>query len=296
MSTPTIPDHYTETWDTSWVAALQTDESMLMDTVTPDTIGGDRKWYNIGGTVVYKRKSARYAETTYISYETGKSWIYPEEWDAPILQDEWDFAFLDTIVVPTSRIMMDQASAYNRLRDAYARDAIQGTRTTGTTGQTTETFPSANVIDVNYGGGGDVGLTWGKITQAKKLMDLLRIPKRDRYFAIGANQVQDLMSIAQATDRDYANTALIVAGEIHGTLWAGFNWRQYEDLEFDASDADARQCLAYYKPDIILAESGMKTYMDILPQRSHALQIRPSVKVASGRINNSSLIVKCLEA
>jgi hypothetical protein len=294
MSTPTIPEHFPDTWDRSWVSALQTADSRLVPNATPDTLTGDRKWYNIGGTVTYKRKTARYPETTYVDYNTSKSWMTPEEWDAPILQDEWDDEFLDSIVVPTSRIMQDQAAAYNRLRDEYVRDAIQGDRTTGESGGTTETFPTANVVAADFGGS-DEGITWGKITEAGRLMDDLRVPIEQRCFAIAAEQKQELMSIAQATDKDYANTVLVRNGTIHGTFWAGFTWVQYEDLTYDPSDLNDRHCLAFYKPDIILGESQMKTHMDILPQMSHALQIRPSVKLGSCRINNSSIIVKCSE-
>lgn len=297
MSTPTIPEHYPEIWDNGWVSALQTADSRFTGAFTMDTASGDRKWYNIGGTLEFKQKTERYPETTYVAYSTGKSWLTPDAWDAPVLFDKWDQAFLDSIVLPTSRVMMDQAAAFQRLRDSYVRDAIQGTRTTGASGGTTETFPTANVIDVDEDDGStDTGLTWFKIKRAKKLMDTLRVPLSDRYFAIAAAQVEDLMSMAQATDRDYAMTSLIKEGQIHGTMWAGFKWIQYEDLSYDASDADARQCLAFSKNDIVLAESGMQTYMDVLPTRSHALQIRPDVMLGSCRINNSSIIVKCLEA
>lgn len=291
MSTPTVPDHYPETWDTNWVPALQTADSRLLDTATMDDAPGDRKWYNIGGTIAYKQKTARYAETTYVDYETGKSWLTPTAWDAPVLFDEWDDAFLASIVKPTSRVMMDQAAAYNRLRDAFIRDAIQGNRVTGAAGDTTETFPTANEI-----ANGGTGLTWLKIVETTELMDTLRVPLNERYFAIAAPQKGDLMSIAQATDRDYANTNLIKGGQIHGTEWAGFQWRQYEDLSYDPSNATHRQCLAYYKPDIVLAESGMQTFMDPLPERSHALQLRPSVRLGSCRINNSSIIINCVES
>ena len=296
MSTPTVAEHYPETWDKSWIGALQEAEVILLDAVVQDTLTGDRKWYNIGGTIAFKKKSARYAATTHVDYSTSKSWIYPEAWDAPVLQDEWDDEYLDSIVVPSSRIMQDQAAAYNRLRDAYVRDAIQGGRVTGSAGTTNEAFPTANNVVVGFGGGGDVGLTWAKIVETTKKMDIDRVPKRDRFFALSAYQKAELMSLAQATNRDYVNTALIASGQIHGTEWAGFTWKSYEDLEFDPSDADAKQCLAWYKNDIILGESGMKTYMDVLPERSHALQIRPVAKLGSGRINNSSYIVKCLEA
>ena len=295
MSTPTIPEHFPDTWDRNWVSALQTSESRISQAVTPDTVGGDRKWYNIGGTVTFKRKTARYPVTTHVDYNTSKSWLSPEEWDAPILQDEWDDEFLDTIVVPTSRIMMDQAAAYNRLRDEYSRDAIQGDRIIGETGATTETFPAANIVLADFGGGGDVGLTFAKIRESSRLHDSLRVQLDNRYFVIGSDQKSDLTTIAEAVDRDFANTMLIRNGQVHGTFWMGYTWLQYEDLTFDPSDLNDRHCLAFYKPDIVLAESAMKTHMDILPERSHALQIRPSVKLGSARINNSSLIVRCSE-
>jgi hypothetical protein len=53
MSTPTIPEHFPDTWDDSWVSALQTAEARMVPGATPDTATGDRKWYNIGGTVTY---------------------------------------------------------------------------------------------------------------------------------------------------------------------------------------------------------------------------------------------------
>lgn len=296
MSTPTIPDHYPETWDKSWVSALQTADSRIKGSVTSDSLTGDRKWYNIGGTVTFKKKTARYPATTYVDYNTSKSWIYPEAWDAPILQDEWDEDYLDSIVVPSSRIMQDQAAAYNRLSDAYARDAIQGGRTTGANGTTAEAFPTANIIDVDHEvGGTDTGLTWEKIVGTTRLMDDDRVPFDQRFFVVGASQKENLMTLNQAVNRDYVTSALIAGGQLHGTDWAGFTWLQYEDLEFDAADLDARQCLAFYKPDIILGETGMKTHMDVLPGTSHALQIRPVAKLGSARINNSSYIVKCLE-
>lgn len=291
MSTQTIPDHYPETWDTNWYPALQTSDARLLDTVDMDDAGGDRKSYNIGGTIVYKQKTARYAETTYVAYETGKSWLTPTAWDAPVIFDEFDDAFLDSIVKPTSRVLADQAAAYARLRDSFIRDAIKSNRVTGKAGDVTETFPTANEI-----ANGGSGLTWAKIVEATELMDTLRVPIQDRFFAIAAPQKSDLMSLAQATDRDYANTNLIKGGQIHGTEWAGFNWRQYEDLSYDSGNPTHRECLAYYKRDIILAESGMQTYMDVLPERSHALQLRPSVRIGSCRINNSALIINCVES
>jgi hypothetical protein len=292
MTTDTIPDHYPETWDKSWVPALQTADKQLDGTFMPDNIEGDRKWYNIGGTIAFKKKTARYAKTTRVNYVTGKSWIYTEAWDAPVLEDEWDEAFLASIVLPTSRIMQDQASAYNRLVDSYVRDAADGGRVTGANGTTTEVFPTANVVAANFGGS-DVGITWKKIVEVQRKMNADRVSTKDRYFAIGSTQLAELMEVAEAVNRDYVNTALIVSGEIHGTKWAGFEWRLYEDLEADATDTDARKCLAWSKRDIIVGDSGMKTHMDVLPGESHALQIRPVTKLGSGRLNNSSYRCLC---
>ncbi len=295
MNTDTIPNHYPETWDRSWIQVLQTADFRLAETYMPDTLTGDRKWYNIGGTVTFKKKTARYAKTTYVDYATTKSWIFPEAWDAPILQDEWDFDYLDTIVVPSSRIMQDQAMAFNRLRDAYIRDAVQGTRITGSNGTVTEAFPAGNIIAETFGGGGSVGLTFAKIVEATRLMDSDRVPQQDRYFAINSKQKSDLMTISEAVNRDFANTLLIRSGQIHNTEWAGFIWKQYEDLEFVSGSSTDRQALAWYKRDIVLGDTGMKTHMDILPGESHALQIRPVTKLGSGKINNSSYIIECDE-
>jgi len=297
MSTSTLPQHFVERWDTSWKMLLQRTQPRLFPRVSMTDVGGDKKWFNIGSSLEWEKKTGRYQTTTYQDFTTSKAWLVPEVYKCVVLEDKWDESFLHDITSPTSHIIRNHVAGFTRLRDRVIRDAIQGKRITGETGSTEETFPSDNVIAVDYDDGStDTGLTWDKVKHAIRLLDDLEVDPMGRIFAIGPAQKQDLMSMAEATDRDYANTMLIKNGVIHGTEWAGFTWVESTGLSFDASDADARQCLVWHPDFIEYGESGFSTRIAELPERDYALQIFSDAKIGACRTQNASLIVKCLEA
>lgn len=300
MSTSTIPEHFVERWDTSWKMLLQRKEPRLYGHTMTTDVGGDRKWFNIGSSLEWVKKTGRYQATTYQDFTTSKVWLAPEVFKCVVLEDKWDESFLYNITSPTSHIIRNHVAGFVRKRDEIIRDAIQGSRVTGETGSTAETFPSANIVAVDYDAGAsgttDLGLTWEKIVYTGRLMDDLEVDPMGRVFAIGPSQKQDLMSLAQATSRDYANTALIKNGIIHGTEWAGFTWVEFTGLSFDDEDDNARQCLAWHPDFIEYGEEGFSTKIAELPERDYALQIYSDAKLGACRTQNASIIVKCLEA
>lgn len=299
MSTSTIPQHFVDRWDTSWKMQLQRKNPRLYPHCSMTDIGGNRKWFNIDGTSTWEKKTGRYQATTYSDWTTSKAWIVPEVYKCAHLEDKWDENYLYDITSPTSSIVRADVAGFVRLRDQVLRDAIQGSRITGETGATTEAFPTDNIVAVDYDDGAtgstDVGLTWEKIIYTARLMDDLEVDPMGRIFAIGPAQKQDLMKVAEAVNRDYANTALVKNGMIHGTEWAGFTWVEFTGLSFDASDADARQCLAWHPDFIEYGETGFSTKIAELPERDYAIQIYSDAKLGACRTQNASIIVKCLE-
>ena len=292
-STPTIPEHFPETWDRSWHKALQQTQPRLSAGLTPDFASGERKSHNIGGKVRWKKDTARIGQTVPVDYRTEKAWLDMEPYDAPILLDKWDKLKLDTILLPTSRVMMDQTFGWNRLCDEIGRDAIQGRRTIGAKGLTEEEFPGGKVISEDIGGNNS-GLNWAKVKKAGVMMDLDHVPLEMRYFAIGANQKDNLLSLAQAVHRDYVSNMFIKTGQFHGMFWAGFTWLQYEYLTLDANND--RHCLAWFKPDVLISKDMQPTRVTQRDDLAFATQIYPCAQVGGARIQNSAYIIKCRES
>jgi hypothetical protein len=200
-------------------------------------------------------------------------------------------------VLPTSDIVMAQAAAYARLADEYIRDAIKGTRTTGETGSTSETFPAGNEIAVDFTTASNTGLDLGKVAETGRIMDSLYVPKMDRYFVIGSKQVADLINnVSESKSRDFVTESILNTGTLHGKTWLGFNWIQYEDLSTDAGDVSVRECLAFYKPHIVFGDGERRSDIRVRYDLSDALEVRTRTRLGACRKQNSSIIINCEEA
>jgi len=292
MSTSTFPEHFPDTFSNSFDMALQTADHRLMSAAVRDSLTGDRKFYNIYDATEFKRVTGRYPQTLNDDHTTSKVWMVAEKWDNAPLIDEWDDKDLDSIVLPTSDVVLAQAAAYARLSDSYLRDAIQGTRVIGENGTTTQAFPTANII-----ANGSTGLTLAKVAETARKMDELRVPKSERYFAISAAQVKDLVTnVAESKSRDFVTESILSTGTLHNRTWLGFNWIQYEDLIYDPSAGTHRQCLAWHKPHIVLGDGERRTDIRVRYDLSDALEIRTRTRLGACRKQNSSVIIKCVES
>lgn len=297
MSTSTIPEHFPDTYSNSFDMALQQADSRLLPAVVRDTVLGDRKWYNIYDETAFKRVTGRYQQTLNDDHTTSKVWVQTEKWDNAPLIDEWDDKDLDSIVLPTSDVVMAQAAAYARLADEILRDSIKGSRITGETGSVTETFPTGNEIAVDFTTGSNTGLDLGKVAETARIMDSLYVPKSERYFVIGSKQVSDLINnVSESKSRDFVTESILSTGTLHGKTWLGFNWIQYEDLTFDSGDASVRECLAFYKPHICFGDGERRTDIRVRYDLSDALEVRTRTRLGACRKQNSSIIINCEEA
>ena len=77
---------------------------------------------------------------------------------------------------------------------------------------------------------GTTGITLAKIRSVKKAMDKAGVPNTDRFFTIGAAQLnEDLLSTSEVTSADFNTVKALVRGEVD--TWMGFKWIMIGDRD-----------------------------------------------------------------
>jgi len=291
-----IPNHYTTQFDSNWKHLVQQKNSKLKEYVTIDSIEGKEKSYNQIDAASMTQITDRSKDTVISDQAMGKRWIRPLQYNTAKLIDEWDEQLLGEVVLPTSPIIQSHAQAYGRTCDSIIIGALGGTSYTGTTGTTATVLPSSQKVAVNYvetGTAANSGLTIAKLRAAKFLFDSNEVDEEEeRIIVVSAKQLQDLLRTIEVTSQDYNSVRALVDGSLN--TFMGFKFRRTQLLP---KTSTVRSIYAYVKSGVILAERGLKTYMDVRPDLSHSLQIRSVASLAAVRMEEKKVVeIACDEA
>jgi len=188
---------------------------------------------------------------------------------------------------PTNAVVQTNAAALNRAKDEVVCDAFFATAYSGKSGTTSNTLTGDQVISA-----GGSGLTMTKIRQAKKVLDQNEVEPENRYFAITAEEVEDLLAITEATSSDYAQVKALVSGQ-PGTI-CGFQFVQTERLPISST---TRQCAAYHKNGMVLGTwIDLKASIDILPGKHFSAQVYAGQSYGATRLEEERVVeVDCIE-
>jgi hypothetical protein len=303
MSTPSlvIPDFFPTQFGTSWTHLLQQEESRLKETVSLDSdIRGKEKSYNQKGLATMRKITTRNGKTIASTTADEKRWIRTEAYDEVTHFDEWDQDLLGEIALPTSETVQAHAMAAGRTMDQVVIDAASGTAYTGETGVTATSFLAANQIAVNYGGANS-GLTLAKLIKAKSILGINESygqngNKNDKLVLIVTQkQLDDLLTVTEVTNSDYAAVKALQSGEIHEFM--GFMFKRTQLLTLNSS-TDVRTCLAYVQSGIklgITTERSVKTV--IRDDLNETLQIRTKIRLGATRTMEEKVVeIACDES
>jgi len=189
---------------------------------------------------------------------------------------------------PTNEIVRNNAGALARAKDEVVCTAFSATAYTGKDGATTKAVPSSQIIVHS-----SAGLNMVKIREAKKILDENEVDPADRFFAISAEQVEDLLAITEATSSDYAQVKALVSGQ-PGTI-CGFNFVQTERLpEYSTG---VRNCAAYHKTGVVLGTwLDLKASIDIMPALHFSAQVYAGQSYGATRLEEEKVVlVQCSE-
>jgi hypothetical protein len=272
---------------------MQEEQGILLPLVMRDAAEGAEVFYNVLDTIDWKAINGRYEQTTHVPTSSYKVWGRTYKFDAAVIRDEWDEKDLADIISPDSDIVRAQVAGFNRLFDEKIRDAMVANRRLGENGDTTETFPTGNTIDADFGGS-DSGLTLAKIAETARLFDEMRAPRKGRVFVYSASQLSDLVtSVAEVKSLDYIRQSVLENRTLPDG-WMGFErFVQYDDLVADATDTDARVCLAFVRDHMIAFDGEYRFSTDILATQNHAIQLRPRARIGAMRKQNSVIRILC---
>ena len=188
---------------------------------------------------------------------------------------------------PTNEIVQNNAGALARAKDTVVCLAFRATASGGKDGTTSYTLPTGQIIVHST-----AGLNMVKIRSAKKILDKNSVPLSDRYFAINAEAVEDLLAITEVTSSDYAQVKALVSGQ-PGTV-CGFNFVQTERCYITGT---TRWLAAYHKTGVVLGSwIDLKASIDIMPGLHFSAQVYAGQSYGATRLEEEKVVcVECTE-
>lgn len=288
----TVPPHYEPDFDRVWheIMAQQLDHR-LSGYYVSDTVSGNMKRYSQMGSQSYamSQKTARAAWTEPSDIPTAVRWVIPTGYQKATWIDEDDAALLGSLPDPQNIVAMNHAIAVNRLKDQLIINAALGINFTGPTASTQTPLPSAQQIGVTFGGSTNSGMTLAKILEALFLLDSNDVPEMERVMVYAAKQLYDLLlNVDQVDSVLYNDVRALMKGRLDE--FAGFRWIRTQLLPTIGTPS-IRSCIAYQKKFIMLGETkGTSTKIDILPQQSHAVQVRTTYFAGATRMEEAGVV------
>lgn len=287
----TIPPHYRPAFQNNWleIMAQQTEHRLAGLYVLDSDVPGNEKFYDQIGSQAYamRQKTARAQKTEPSDVPTAKRVVRPRPYDKTTWIDEHDKIMIGQLPDPQSPVAMNHGIACNRLRDVVLINAALGTNYTGAKGTVATPLPAAQQIAVNYGGGANTGMTLGKMIAAAKILNLNDVPDSDRVMVYSAQQLDNLLvNVDQVSSTLYNEVRALYKGKLEEFM--GFKFIRTQLLPVTSG---IRSCVAYQKNFLKMAVGAdLKTHIDILPDQSHAWQIRSVILLDATRMEEAGVV------
>lgn len=293
MAYDTLPEYFPIQYESTFEKRLAQNDHLFAGKYVMTDISGEKKRINQHEALRARKITGRAKDTTVDERVNYARWITPYKYEITERIDEWDEADLGSILLPTGEIMDDHVSAYNFEKDIVCRDALEGNATTGLAGTTLTALPSTQIVVddfVRTGSAAQSGLTFPKVGRASRILSANHVPKTDRCAMIRSVEEEDLIQdVAEAKNSgDFGVIPTIPDGQIGGKSWYGFAWGVYEYLTTASSITN---CLFWHKKMLIFGDGQRKSYTDILPTKSHALQIRDTWRMGGVRREEKGVVI-----
>lgn len=292
-----LPAHFRTDFSTTWEARIARRVSDFYSHVKKCDLKGEKKRYNQTEILDMQRKTGRAQKTRIAERATYFRWLIAREGDLAETLDEFDSDNLGDIALPDSDIMTQHVDAYNRFTDLTIKEAIEGLATVGEDGTSTQAL--TQIVDSDYDdGASDTGLTLKKVIRVNRYFKDNDLKRAERCFAFDPEAEDNLLLTAEEVkSSDYVIAGAIAAGTMEGIgKWMGFSWIMHTGLTEvtggGGQGGNIVRNLAWAKDQIRFADGQRNAYADILPQQSHALQIRTTTRMGAYR-NEEKGVVAC---
>lgn len=236
----TITEQFVQQYqNTMRILCQQADSRLEGTTIPPVKMEGEYLyWERLGATEAIELPG-RHSDTPNIEpdHSRRRSTAQPYVWAT--LLDRVDAARM--LVDPKGPYQQVARNAMNRRKDRIILAALGGNAFGGKTGATTIALPAAQHIAA-----GGVGMTIGKLLNAKQLLDEAEAPQEGRFFVHTSEDLIDLLGTTEITSADYNTVRALVSGQVDTFL--GFKFIQTELIYLEnASTTAAWFSYAYCK-------------------------------------------------
>ena len=264
---------------------LQQQGSRLINTVTRSSggfNGGEYKFIDFIADGEMVEITNRLGNTEWQDPDASRRRIAKRSYEFARIFDK--FEKLNRLNDPTSAEMMNAVYAVGRQNDRTIIDALGGTAYTGKEGATATTFDANQIVDSS----GTDGLTLNKLKSTLLLFNQNEVsPDLEKYFAVHAQQIDDMLGITQITNTDYNSIKVLVEGKVASFM--GFRFVMCNLLATD-SNSD-RECFAYVKNGIeYCIDTDMVTTVDRLPERRNAIGLQTQMTGGAVRTEEKRVV------
>lgn len=265
--------------------------SKLRNAVRVETgIVGEEAYIDQLASTTARKKTTRNSDTPLIKSDHRRRRLTMYDYEWADLLDKNDK--LKILTDPTNKYAVNAAMAMGRAMDEAIIAAATGTAYTGKDGGTSTAMTTANVI-----ASGSAAMTLAKLRTAKYRLDQADVdPMEERYCAIGAKQLYDLLGDSTLTSHDYNTVKALVDGKVDTFL--GFKFIMINLLATQAGGAnDDRLCLCWAKNGICLGVGqDVQTDIGIRRDKSNAVQVYESMSIGATRTEEAKVVsIACEE-
>lgn len=267
---------------------VQQIESRFRDKVQIEPIRGEKAFVDFIGKLEPVQRTTRHGDTKYSETPHSRRMIVAAPYDLADLIDEPDQVRM--LVDPTNKYLQAFRAGFERVIDRLIIQAALGTAYAGVSGQTAITFPASQQIAAN-----NAGLTVDKLIKAAALFMQNEVPEDwDRWCAVTARQIQDLLNETKVGSADYNELRPLYEGKI--VKFMGFNFVHSELLPKDASNN--RRVICWVKPGIALGINyDVTSHVDVLPTKNYSTQVFMSMMLGATRLQEECVVeIKCVES
>lgn len=296
----TIPISFTEKFRDDFIMLAQQKESRLRRTVRddPDELSGRFGYFDRIHPTEMNEAQGRHADTVLVNTEHSRRRIGLRDLDWADLIDKKDMRRILAAGMLPAKYRDNAVWAANRKQDDLIIAAATGNAVSIDENNvaTNVPLPAGQIVAVDHGGGGNVGLTIAKLRQAKHILESSDIDEEEpRFFVATSEQLNlDLLATTEVTSSDFNTVKALAEGKINSFL--GFEFIRSERLLLNSSGH--RQNLAYTRTAMGLA-IGQEIEVDIGPRRDkrNSTQVYVDMGLDATRVEDEKLVaVECLES
>jgi hypothetical protein len=259
--------------------------SLLRNAVRVESVKpGEQAFFELINNSAAVPMGARHSNTPFTPSEHTRRSLAIQGWVWNDYIDELDKCAL--LIDPTSAYIKGAMDSLSARMDLIIIGALTGSANSGHLGTTAVTLPATQIIT-----SGAAGMTLDKMRSAKYKLDRKRVPPKNRFLALTAKGMQDLLGDPNVTSADFNTVKALVDGTLN--TYMGFTIIQSEYLTktLPGMAASETQAIAWQQDGIVLgmAEDIFGKVTE-LPERNYSYQAYARMSLGAVRLEEERVV------